>query len=201
VPFDLISSPLVNWCGCLQKPDPLEESLSDAADDVTVYKDCLSTYPGFFQDYEDLLEREHLKQMKIENSRSPSWQLTEFGCTKVDPQDYLSYCLSKYAEKKRRKEIEGWRKVVYDHPMTLRWPSREILERPTESPPCIPVTPLRLFVPQPEPVILTWHQQIACDITDMLVGLCIGLTVYLCIYLLGLYCFFSGVFGNDEEYH
>jgi hypothetical protein len=164
-----------------------------------MYEDCLTTYPGFFQDYEDLLEREHLKQMKIENSRSPSWRLTEFGCTKIDPQDYLSYCWSKYTEKKRRKDIEGWRKVVYDHPMTLRWPSREIAERPVESPPCILVTPPRLFVPQLEPVILTWYQRIACDVTDMLVVLCIGLAVHLCIYMFGLYCFFSGVFGDDEE--
>jgi hypothetical protein len=83
--------------------------------------------------------------------------------------------------------------------MTLRWPSREIAERPVESPPCILVTPPRLFVPQPDPVILTWYQRIACDVTDVLVVLCIGLAVHLCIYMFALYCFFSGVFGDDEE--
>lgn len=183
---------------CLQKSDPFADFLSDDTDDVSVYEDCLSTYPGFFQDYEDLLEREHLKQMEKEKSRSFSWQLTEFGCT-TDRQDYLSSCWSIYTEKKRQKEIEGWRKVVYDHPMTLRWPSREITERPVESPPFILATPPRLFVPEPVPVILTWHQRIACDITDMLVVLCIGVTIHICIYIFSLYCFFSGDFGDDEE--
>jgi hypothetical protein len=172
----------------LQKSDRFAESPSDDADDVSVYDDCLSTYPGFLQDFEDLLERERLQQMN-----------TELGCTETDPQDYLWYCLSSYAEKKRREEIEGWRKVVYDHPMTLRWPSREIAERPVEFTPSFPTTPPRLFVPEPEPVILNWHQRIACDITDMLVVLCIGLTIHLCIYIFGLYCFFTGVFLDDDE--
>lgn len=147
---------------------------------------------------EDLLEREHLEQIEIEKSRSPSWELTEFGCTKMDPQDYLSFCLAKQAEKQLRQDIEGCRKVVYDHPMTLRWPSREITERPVQEPSVIPMTPPRLSVPEPTPVTLSWHEQIACDVTDMLISLCIGLTIYMCIYIWGIYCFFSGVFLDEE---
>ncbi|OJA18676.1 hypothetical protein AZE42_08855 [Rhizopogon vesiculosus] len=196
-PKSLTKKVALRSCLVVHKPNPFTESLSDDADDISVYEDCLSTYPGFSQDFEDLLEREHLKQMKIENSRPPSWQLTEFGY--MDTQDYLSYCRSRYAEKKRQKEIEDRWKVVYDHPMTLRWPSREIAERPVKSPPSILATPPRLFVPQPAPVILSWRQRIVCDITDMLVVLCIGLAIHGCIYTLGLYCFFTGVFLDDEE--
>ncbi|KAG2344807.1 hypothetical protein BDR05DRAFT_998827 [Suillus weaverae] len=185
-------------CLVINNTDPFKEFLSDDDDDVSVYEDCLTSYPGFFKDMEDLLEREHLEQMEIEKSRSPSWELTEFGCTKMDRQDYLSSCFAKQAEKKTRQDIEGWRKVVYDHPMTLRWPSREITERPVEKPSVIPFTPARPFVPAPTPVILNWHQQIASDVTDMLVSLCIGLSIHLCIYILGIYCFFTGVFLDEE---
>ncbi|KAG2135387.1 uncharacterized protein EDB93DRAFT_827153 [Suillus bovinus] len=185
-------------CLVINNTDPLKEVLSDDDDEVSVYEDCLTYYPGFFKDMEDLLEREHLKQMEIAKSRSPSWDLTEFGCTKMDPQEYLSSCLAKQAEKKSRQDIEGWRKVVYDHPMTLRWPSREITERPVQEPSFIPITPPQLFVPEPTPVTLNWHQQIVCDVTDMLISLCIGLTIHMCIYILGIYCFFSGVFLDEE---
>ncbi|KAG1750494.1 uncharacterized protein EDB91DRAFT_1107738 [Suillus paluster] len=186
-------------CLVVNNTDPFTEFLSNDADDISVYEDCLTTYPGFFRDMEDLLEREFLEEMKIEKSRTPSWELTEFGCTKIDPEDYLSYCLFIHAEKKRRAETEGWRKVVYDHPMTLRWPSREITERPVKEPQVFLLTPPRLFVPEPTPVILNWHQRIACDVTDMLVTLCIGLTIHMCIYIWGIYCFFSGDFGDEEE--
>jgi hypothetical protein len=136
--------------------------------------------------------------MEIEKSRSPSWELTEFGCTKINPQEYLSSCMARQAERKKRQDIEEWRKVVYDHPMTLRWPSREIAERPVEKPSVIPMTPARLSVPAPTPVILNWHQQITSDAIDMLISLCIGLTIHMCIYILGIYCFFSGVFLDEE---
>lgn len=185
-------------CLVINNTDPFKEFLSDDNDDVSIYEDCLTSYPGFFKDMEDLLEREHLQQMKIEQSRSPSWDVTEFGCTKIDPQEYLSSCLARQAERKARQDIEGWRKVVYDHPMTLRWPSREITERPVEKPSIIPLTPARPFVPAPTPVVLNWHQQMASDIIDMLVSLCIGLTIHVCICILGIYCLFSGVFMDEE---
>ncbi|KAG1857733.1 hypothetical protein DFJ58DRAFT_326176 [Suillus subalutaceus] len=185
-------------CLVINNTDPFKELLSDDDDDVSVYEDCLTSYPGFFKDMEDLLEREHFKQMEVEKSRSPSWELTEFGCTKMDPQEYLRSCLAKQAERKSRQDIEGWRKVVYDHPMTLRWPSREITEQPVKESPVISITPPRLFVPEPTPVTLNWHQQIASDVIDMLLSLCFGLTIYMCIYIFGIYCFFTGV-SLDEE--
>ncbi|KAG1873829.1 hypothetical protein F4604DRAFT_1925406 [Suillus subluteus] len=185
-------------CLVINNTDPFKELLSDDDDDVSIYEDCLTSYPGFFKDMEDLLEREHLKQMEIEESRSPSWELTEFGCTKMDPQEYLRSCLAKQAERKSRQDIEGWRKVVYDHPMTLRWPSREITERPVKESPVVSITPPRLFVYETTPVTLNWHQQIASDVIDMLLSLCFGLTIYICIYILGIYCFFSGI-SLDEE--
>lgn len=185
-------------CLVANNTDPFKELLSDDDDDVSVYEDCLTSYPGFFKDLEDLHEREYFKQMGIERSRTPSWELTEFGCTRISPQDYLSFCMARQAEKKARQDIEGWRKVVYDHPMTLRWPSREITERPVQIS-FIPITPARPFVPAPTPVVLNWHQQITSDAIDMLVSLCIGLTIHLCIYILGIYCFFSGVFLDDDE--
>lgn len=184
-------------CLVINNTDPFKELLSDDDDDVSVYEDCLTSYPGFFKDMEDLFEREYLKQMEIEKSRS-SWELTEFGCTKIDPQEYLSSCLAKQAERKLREDIEGRRKVVYDHPMTLRWPSREITERPVKKPPIISMTPPPRFVPNPTPVILSWHQQIASDIFDMLISLCIGLTIQMCICILGIYCFFSDIFSDEE---
>ncbi|KAG2056583.1 hypothetical protein BDR06DRAFT_1005880 [Suillus hirtellus] len=185
-------------CLVINNTDPFREFLSDDDDDHSVYEDCLTSYPGFFRDMEDLLEREHLEQIKIEKSRSPSWELTEFGCTKMDPQDYLSFCLAKQAERQLRQDIEGCRKVVYDHPMTLRWPSREITERPVQELSVIPMTPPRLSVPEHTPVTLSWHEKIACDVTDMLISLCIGLTIYMCIYIWGIYCFFSGDFQDEE---
>ncbi|KAG1751808.1 hypothetical protein EDB19DRAFT_1903763 [Suillus lakei] len=185
-------------CLIVNNTDPFEEFLLDD-DDVSIYEDCPTSYPGFFKDMQDLLEREHLEQMEIEKSRSPSWDLTEFGCTKMDPQEYLRSCLAKQAERKAQQETEGWRKVVYDHPMTLRWPSRETTERPVEELPAIPMSPPRLFAPEPTPVVLNWHQRIACDVTDMLVSLCIGLTIHMCIYIFGIYCFFSSVFGDEEQ--
>lgn len=185
-------------CLVINNTDPFKEFLSDGDDDVSVYEDCLTSYPGLFKDMEDLLEREHLEQMEIEKSRSPSWELTEYGCTKMDPQEYLRSCLAKQAERKSRQDTEGWRKVVYDHPMTLRWPSREITERPVEQPPIISTTPPCIFVPKPTPVILNWHQQIASDVIDMLLSLCFGLIICICIYILGIYCFFSGVILDEE---
>lgn len=93
-------------CLVINSTDPFKELLSDDDDDVSVYEDCLTSYPGFFKDLEDLLEREHLEQMGIEKSRSPSWELTEFGCTKINPQEYLSFCLARQAEKKKRQDID-----------------------------------------------------------------------------------------------
>lgn len=162
-----------------------------------MYEDCLTSYPGFFNDLEDLHEREYFKRMEIEKSRTLAWELTEFGCTKISPQEYLSFCMARQAEKKARQDNDGWRKVVYDHPMTLRWPSREITERPVK-PSFMPFTPARPFVSAPAPVVLNWHQQITSDAIDMLISLCIGLTVHLCIYILGIYCFFTGVFLDEE---
>ncbi|KAG2131870.1 hypothetical protein BD769DRAFT_593790 [Suillus cothurnatus] len=185
-------------CLVINNTDPFQELFSDDGDEVSVYEDCLTSYPGFFKDMEDLLEREHLKQMEIEKSRSPSWELSEFGCTKMDPQEYLSSCLAKHAEKKLRQDIEGWRKVVYDHPMTLRWPSREIIERPVKESPIISITPPCLLIPEHTPITLNWHQQIKSDIIDMLLSLCLGLTIYTCIFIWGIYCFFSGIFLDEE---
>jgi len=94
-----------------------------------------------------------------------------------------------------RDQIEGQRKVVYDHPMTLRWPSREITERPVEPPPFILET---CVVSEPAPVVLTWHQRITYEITDVFVVLCIGVTIYMCIYIFGIYCFINGSWDDED---
>ncbi|KAG2143639.1 hypothetical protein DEU56DRAFT_910771 [Suillus clintonianus] len=186
-------------CLIINNTDPFMELLSDDDDDVSAYEDCRNYYPGFVQDMEDLVEREYLKRIQIEESRTPAWQLTEFGCTKMDRQDYVSHCFRMEAERKARQEAEGLRKVVYDHPMTLRWPSREITERPVEAPPVIVIVPPRPLVPDPAPVILNWRQEIARDIIEMFITLCIGLTIHMCIYILGIYCYFTGVYLDDDE--
>ncbi|KAH0834102.1 hypothetical protein J3R83DRAFT_11390 [Lanmaoa asiatica] len=108
----------------------------------SVYEDCLSDYPGFLADLQVLEGDERSDTRPLKCIRRSEFYETESGIATFDRTGYANYCLSRWLDK-QREEARTPRKLVFEDPALLPWPSRT-LSPPSSNPPDVtcPMPPL-----------------------------------------------------------
>ncbi|KAH7924986.1 hypothetical protein BV22DRAFT_1195478 [Leucogyrophana mollusca] len=150
-------------------------------DEDSVYEDCLSHYVGFEHDYEELLNRECYAS--IERSKRQAWQLRQVEPGLFDPEEYASECFSKFL---KARDNPSPRKLVFEHPATLPWPSRVT---PPPIPKCEPPPPPLAFTLAPgvEYIPQAWHVRLRDRIEGEIIVCSIGLLFHFCLLLYFIY--------------
>lgn len=159
------------------------------ADCRSVYEDCLSDYPGFLADLQVLEADERSNTRPLRCIRRSEFYETESGIAIFDRTGYANYCLSRWLDK-QREEARTPRKLVFEDPVLLPWPSRTLSPPPSSSPSDVarPMPPLPSLVCRP-PRSRTLHmwKHIEDELQNALVVLIIGLFIHICLFLFLLY--------------
>lgn len=165
------------------------------ADCRSVYEDCLSDYPGCLADLQ-VFEGDERSDIR----RSEFYE-TESGIATFDRTGYANYCLSKWLDK-QREEARAPRKLVFEDPVLLPWPSRT-LPPPSSNPPDLacPMPP-----PRPSPICRPprslprriW-KLVEDELQNAIVVLIIGLFIHICLFLFLLYDILTrGLIPSDD---
>ncbi|KAF9221754.1 hypothetical protein BS17DRAFT_242194 [Gyrodon lividus] len=182
--------------------DPYAKSSESSfdADSQSIYEDCLSDYPGLQADLQALAYRGYIEERRIEDSRKSEFFETEFGATKFDRRGYGHYCLSKCIDK-QREDSRTPKKLVFEHPAHLPWPSRAPPLPSFELPEWArPLPPLPTPVPSPpRPLFRRLQKCIVDEIENAIVVLIIGLFIHACIFLYFLYDVFTRGLVPSED--
>ncbi|KIK92284.1 hypothetical protein PAXRUDRAFT_830093 [Paxillus rubicundulus Ve08.2h10] len=169
-------------------------------DSQSIYEDCLSDYPGFLLDIQTLEDSEYFQAQLREESRTSDFFETEFGYTKFDRTGYRHYCLSICFDK-QREASRAPKKLVFEHPAHLPWPSRAP-PSPTFEPPewdrPWPALPASVS-PPPRPLLKRLQKCIVDEVENAIVVLMVGLFIHACIFLYFLYDVFTrGLVPSDD---
>ncbi|KIJ07029.1 hypothetical protein PAXINDRAFT_103139 [Paxillus involutus ATCC 200175] len=169
-------------------------------DSQSIYEDCLSNYPGFRLDIQTLEDRKSFEAQLIEESRTSDFFETEYGYTRFDRTGYRHYCLSICFDK-QREASRAPKKLVFEHPAHLPWPSRAPPSPTFELPEWAqPLPPLPASVPPPpRPLLKRLQKCIVDEVENAIVVLIIGLFIHACIFLYFLYDVFTrGLVPSDD---
>ncbi|KAG8215495.1 hypothetical protein J3R82DRAFT_9128 [Butyriboletus roseoflavus] len=178
---------------CQPQKLPLE------ADCRSVYEDCLLDYPGFLVDLQ-VLEGDERSDTPFGCVRRSEFYETESGIATFDRTGYANYCLSRWIDK-QREEARAPRKLVFEDPVLLPWPSRTLpppssgsLEMSCPMPPL----PSPIYRP-PRSLPRRMWRYIEDELQNAIVVLIIGLFIHICLFLFLLYDILTrGLIPSDE---
>lgn len=179
----------------LSKP-PLE------TDCRSVYEDCLSDYPGCLADLQVLEGDERSDTGPLKCIRRSEFYETEFGIATFDRTGYANYCLSRWLDKQREEEARAPRKLVFEDPALLPWPSRTLPppSRTLLDVACSMPPPLSSPICRPPPSLpRRILKHVEDELQNALVVLFIGLFIHICLFLFLLYDILTrGLIPSDD---
>lgn len=170
------------------------------ADCRSVYEDCLSDHPGFLVDLHVLEGDEPSNTRSLECVRRSEFYETESGIATFDRIGYANYCLSRWLDK-QREEARAPRKLVFEDPVLLPWPSRTLPPRSSST--------LDAACPMPSLPSPTYTSSrslprrickyVEDELQNAIVVLTIGLFIHMCLFLFLLYDILTrGLIPSDE---
>lgn len=192
---------------CLQESDEACKPLptpSRETDAQSVYEDCLSHHPGFIVDLHALEGDDPLDARSCRRSRRSEFYEMESGIAMFDRTGYANYCLGRWLDK-QREEARAPRRLVFEDPALLPWPSRTQplpLPPPSRDPSAVvrPVPSLPAPVCRPSKS-LAWrmYRYIEDELHNAVAVLIIGLFIHICLLVFLVYDVLTrGLIPSDE---